>query len=359
MIRIHFAIILLSTLIMFSCNSNHNNKDGETSPAQNSKLNENYVDTMSLFPTTFNQQIICNGKLRAHSKSEITFPIQGMITSIHAKNGNLVKKGMLLATIDKLDYAGECQQAERELKKAKIDLIDKLIGLGYDNDLKKVPHDLLERTKITTSFATAEYKLETAKRNLAKCNLYAPFSGRVANMNCKLYQKAEVFCTLIDDSWFDVEFSILESELSSIKKGQAIRVSPFIDDDLNFGGIITGINPIVDEKGQIKVTAKIHNKNNYLMEGMNVKVVVEEQMNNMYVVPKDAVVIRDGYPVVFILKNGKAEWTYVDILSSNISYHVIAGNREKDTHLKTGDIIITSGNLNLADGTQVIPRGQK
>ena len=50
-------------------------------------------------------------------------------------------------------------------------------------------------------------------------------------MDCKLYQQPkEKFCTLIDDTWFDVEFCILEAELQSVSIGQKVVVSPFVDE---------------------------------------------------------------------------------------------------------------------------------
>ena len=71
------------------------------------------------------------------------------------------------------------------------------------------------------------------------------------------------------------------------------------------------------------------------------------------VVPKDAVIERDGYHVVFMYKDGEAVWTYVDVPYANIGYYAITGCERKGTQVKAGDVVITSGNLNLADGTQV------
>ena len=75
----------------------------------------------------------------------------------------------------------------------------------------------------------------------------------------------------------------------------------------------------------------------------------------MFVVPKEAVVERDGYNVVFVYNSEthRAVWTYVDILYSNLTSFAITGCERKNTTVKEGDIVITSGNLNLADDTEV------
>lgn len=61
-----------------------------------------------------------------------------------------------------------------------------------------------------------------------------------------------------------------------------------------------------------------------------------------------------AYNVAFLYDGGYARWTYVDILYSNISHHAVTGCARKETELHEDDILIISGNLNLADGTMVI-----
>lgn len=56
---------------------------------------------------------------------------------------------------------------------------------------------------------------------------------------------------------FDVEFKILEAELSYVKEGQTVKVSPFITKNETYEGVITEINPTIDEKGLIKMKARI------------------------------------------------------------------------------------------------------
>jgi RND family efflux transporter MFP subunit len=287
-------------------------------------------------------------------------PATGLLHAIHVKNGSLVKKGALLASVDDREARRELAKAEQEMEKAEVELVDKLIGQGYDETMAGVPEAILKRAKVTSGYTSAEYALQTARLNLERCNLYAPFAGRVADMDCKLYQQPkEKFCTLIDDTWFDVEFSILEAELQSVSIGQKVVVSPFVDENEEFTGKVTEVNPSIDEKGQVKIRARIRNRGNVLMEGMNVKVVIEKEVPDMFVVPKDAVVMRDGFHVLFRLEDGRAVWTYVDVVYSNISQYAVTGNARKETKIEDGDVVITSGNLNLADGTEVIPRERK
>lgn len=353
MMRIVTLTIIFVCIGLIACSSKKEKDASAEMEMRQQFMSETYVDTMTLHTSTFNKQIVCNGRLRAKAKSELNFVTQGITAEIFVKEGMAVQKGALIASLDKRERLRELEKAEKELERAKVELVDKLIGLGYDATMQGIPDDVMKRAEVTSGYFSAQYQLQSAKKALNECNLYAPFSGRIANLEARPYQNNSKICTLIDDSQFEVEFRILEAELSSVRKGQKIKVSPFVSDSLSFEGVITEINPLVDDKGLIKIMARLDNKDNILIDGMNVRIIIEEQVRNMFVVPKDAVVERDGYHVVFIYKDGQAVWTYVDILHSNINSFAITGCQRKETSIHEGDIIITSGNLNLADGTEV------
>lgn len=329
------------------------NKDGSGMEMHQQQMSETYVDTMVLHQKEFNKQIVCNGRLRAKAKSELNFNGQGIIAEVFVREGQHIGKGKLIATLDKQDRQRELEKAEHELQRAKVELTDKLISLGY-NDMNAVPADVIERAEVMSGYYSAKFQLQSAKKALEECNLYAPFSGRIADLEAKCFQKNDKVCTLVDDSDFEVEFRILEAELSGVRIGQKVKVTPFVQDSIQYEGRVTEINPLVDDKGLVKIKAQLSNRGNTLLDGMNVRVIVEEKMQHMFVVPKDAVVERDGYQVIFLLEEGRAVWTYVDVVHSNISSFAITGCQRKETTIKEGDIVITSGNLNLANGTEVI-----
>ena len=349
-------LIPLSLFFLISCGSSEENK--KTAPTEmQTEQTENYVDTMTLRLTDFNREVVCNGRLRAAVKSMLVPRHNDIITSIHVREGQWVEKGTLLAVTDEINYLREVERAERDLEKTRVDLADKLLQLGYEvdadlNPRSDVPSGILRRAEVTSGYYAAQYQLQTARRNLGDCRLTAPASGRIADLEARLHQRAEKFCNIIDGTSFGVEFHVLEAELPAVSTGQRVRITPFTDDSLTVSGNIVSVNPTVDDKGVIKVTARIPGHRN-LVDGMNVRVVVERKVPRMFVVPKDAVVERDGYNVIFLYDQGHARWTYVDIVASNITCHAITGCARKETTLHEGDIVITSGNLNMADDIPV------
>ena len=342
-----------------ACKGGEENKEEESIDIQEEAIVD--VDTMSLRLQTFQKQLLCNGKLGAVQRADLMCPNQGtMLEKVLVVNGQRVSKGAVLAIADMHEKSQALDRAKHDLERSKVELQDKLIGLGYDGNLNNVSADVLKRMEITSGYYSAKFSLESAKKALADCKLIAPFSGRIANLEAHAFQNGSKFCTLIDDSSFDVEFKILEAELSFVSKGQKVKISPFVNKDNEYEGVVEEINPTIDDKGLVKIKARMRNSSAKLIDGMNVRVIVESAVPKMYVVPKEAVVERDGYHVVFMYdkKTQRAVWTYVDIMYSNLNEYAITGCERKETEIHEGDIVITSGNQNLADDTQVRASGE-
>lgn len=349
--KIYMLVVLMS---LMACKGGEENKEEESIDIQEEAIVD--VDTMSLRLQTFQKQLLCNGKLGAVQRADLMCPNQGtMLEKVLVVNGQRVSKGAVLAIADMHEKSQAFDRAKHDLERSKVELQDKLIGLGYDGNLNNVPAEVLKRMEITSGYYSAKFSLESAKKALADCKLIAPFSGRIANLEAHAFQNGSKFCTLIDDSSFDVEFKILEAELSFVSKGQKVKISPFVNKDNEYEGVVEEINPTIDDKGLVKIKARMKNNSAKLIDGMNVRVIVESAVPKMYVVPKEAVVERDGYHVVFMYdkKTQRAVWTYVDIMYSNLNEYAITGCDRKETEIHEGDIVITSGNQNLADDTQV------
>ena len=90
------------------------------------------------------------------------------------------------------------------------------------------------------------------------------------------------------------------------------------------------------------VKAQVNNPQNRLYDGMNVKVQLQRSLGRQLVIPKEALVLRTNKKVVFTLKNGFAQWVYVETgLENSTGYVVTEG-------LAAGDSVIYEGNVNLA-----------
>lgn len=349
-------LIVAFLQLICACGGEKSQKADSVAAKSEAVSKPNLVDTIVLRRGAFDRQIISNGKLRAVVKSELAFRNEGVISKILVGNGDYVNKGAVIATLDERQARLQFESAQLKLDKAKLDFSDALIGYGYGSDTANVPKDLLQIIKIRSGYKSALSEFANSRISLDNTNLTSPIAGKIANLNKKPYETSSgTLCSIIDDSRFETDFNLLEAELSFVKKGATVEIEPFSEPGKRYKGVITNINPFVDDKGQINVTALISNSDNKLLEGMNVKVFVQNRVAGKLVVPKSAVVMRDNFDVIFKLNpaTGRAMWTYVTVEMSNKDYHAVTANSEKNAELNPGDIIIVSGNLNLADNSNV------
>ena len=345
-------LILFITIIFQYCTQTSGNLGDEIEVITDKTVSEEIqVTTQTLTPETFPVQYISNGTLSAVKKADLLFETGEIVEIIEVKNGQRVTKGQTIASLQTFKLKNNYQQNFMLLKKAELDLRDLLVGRGYKlTDSATVPQLLWETLKVKSGYSAAKTQFELSKYNLQAAALKAPFEGIIANLNMKEYNLAstsEIFCTVIDNSRFEVIFHILESELQHIKVATPVKIIPFSYDSLVFSGTITERNPVVNQNGLIQTKALIRNQNQQLVEGMNVKVVVEIPIKNQLIVPKEAVVLRSGKEVVFTYEQGLAKWKYVKTGYENSTSYTIAEG------LKPGDEVIVSGNLNLGHDAKI------
>ena len=344
------AVIIIA-VSLFSCKI----KTQDESQVDHDALPEekNRVEIIVLQQQDFTREIISNGKLAAILKAELYFRNPGVIKSIDVKNGQLVAKGTELARLQSDDYRFALEKAKVAMEKAEIDRLDALLSMGYKEGDKNVPPSHLKIANIRSGYDQVKIQLEEAQRNLAEATLNAPFSGKVAGVKQKAYEKAdqsEPFCTLINDSKFTIDFPLLETEVAQVKTGQKVTVTP-VAGAKETTGTITEINPQIDENGLEWLKAEVVNPGGYI-EGMNVKVSIKKAIPNQLVVPKQAVVLRQNREVLFRYTGGIAYWTYVNVLDENEKQYAVKA--AEDAMLNAGDTVIISNNLNLAHESEVV-----
>lgn len=339
-----FAILILAGMIACSEGKKETeNKEESVETVLPDEANE--VTVMTLQSTDFNHELVSNGKLSARRYVDLKFESAEPVATIYVKNGDRVTKGQKLAELATFRLSNKLAQSRNSLENAKLELQDVLIGQGYKlEDSTKVPAATMKLVKVKSGYDQALAQFQLAEYEYKNAVLTAPFDGVVANLFCKEYNTAsttEKFCSIIDSRSLEAAFTVLESELPLIKSGDRVEVMPFALADVQTEGRISEINPLVDENGMVQIKAAVSDKGK-LFEGMNVRVSIHRSLGKQLVVPKEAVVLRSGKQVVFTLIEGKAYWNYVHTgLENANSYTIVDG-------LKDGDIVITSGNINLA-----------
>lgn len=349
-------LLLLLILVLISCKQEQPKTNEDLIDKKQYLPEKNEVDIIVLKQETFKKEIVSNGKLVALQKNQLKFDVSENLERLLVKNGDYVKKGQTLAILKDFTYQQAYTKAKISLKKAELEFHDKLVGRGYETFNKDaIPNEEYEMLSIRSGYKDALHELKNATFNLKGTKLVAPFSGKIAAVKSKMYDEINAgteVMTLINDEVFEVEFYLIESEVSEIKVNGKVQIKPFA---LNktYQGIITTINPQVEKDGTILVKAKVEN-DGQLLEGMNVKVFIQKDILNQFVVPKASVVLRQNQEVLFTVKSGKTYWTYVQTTNENSRQYTVIPHPDKSSAtLNIGDSIVVSNNLNLAHDTEV------
>lgn len=335
-------------VILISCKQQAGDKLEEIA-RRNSHSEIVYVKTVKLEPSTFYHELISNGKIHALEKAVVPFRINGLINILNIQNGQHVKAGDLLAVIEDFEYKTALKKAIQNLEKAEINFKDDLLSNYFTIDTTRLTEAKIKISRIRSGLNDAITELERAEYNYSNTRIFTPISGVVANMEAARWNPSQNYaslCTIISEGKMFTEFPVTESEFGFLSNGMPVIISPFINDSLYVSGNIIQINPQVDEAGMIKVRAEFKNPGN-LIEGMNVKVLIRKPVPDSFVVPKEALVIRQGKDVIFVRQDTLAIWKYVSVeFENSFSVSIKEG-------LSAGDLVIVRGNINLAHETIV------
>ena len=335
------ALIVLILISFTGCQTENKQKKQQNKQELQSKNIK--VKTNIAVKSIFNKQILTNGIIKATKKTNLHFKNTGYLQHIYAKNGNLVKKGTLIASLDnKLLYnALKSKEIARDKAKQKY---EELL-LSYDiNDSLNTVHN--KKLLLQSGLAEAQNQLQEAHIRYQNSMIYAPFSGIVANCQTttgNLISPSDTIATLINPNTYHVVFKLMENEVSLVKKGLQIDIQSLSNKQQTQKAIIDDINPVIAPDGTALIKAKITGNSHRLIEGTHTDVIVNIPVSDMILIPKEALVIRSDKDVVFTLHQGKfAKWNYVEVFGENKTHYAISKG------LKEGDTIIVSNNMNLA-----------
>ncbi|MFL0162784.1 efflux RND transporter periplasmic adaptor subunit [Aquirufa salirivi] len=346
------SIYSFSVLFISAC-QNTSHDDGEVA-AIHSTIGSLKVHAVQIAESKiqhFPLQVLATGKISALVQAKINFKTTGVIEKILIKNSSLVKEGQVLAILENEQQKIALQQSFDILQDARLELNKLVLEYGgKDRDTNSVSKRILENIKAKSGFNKALTNLRDARLKLENTYLKAPYAGIIANLKTKAFNpssSSEPFCTLLSKENMVVELSILESELGIVNVGQHAIVTSLAFPDRKYTGIVTEINPMVNEQGLVLLKVKIVNPDQYLLEGMNAQVIIEKILARQVVVPKEAVVERSGKKVVFVYEDGLAKWKFVTVSHENSQDLAISEG------LSGGQKVIVKGNLNLGHDAKV------
>lgn len=295
----------------------------------------------------FNLELVSNGKAEANRKATLNFEVADVVRQVNVKNGDRVRQGDVIAIVDDVKAKQTLEDAHLALKKAVLDLKLAVINEGLKDlsDTVKLTPVRKEAIYLQSGYTSSIQAYAKAQKDYALVKTKAPFDGIVADLEAKPYNQTATYkslCTLIDDSKMEVVFNVLETEITNLTPGMTVEITPYANHEHTLTGKITEVNPRIDENGMVKVKAVTDNQQGLLVDGMNVSILIKRQIDHKIIIPKSAVLPRQGKKVVFVYQEGKAIWRYVTTGYENSSEVSV------EEGIIPGDTVIYENNLGLS-----------
>ncbi|MDE7074204.1 MAG: efflux RND transporter periplasmic adaptor subunit [Odoribacter sp.] len=348
-IALYFSI---SLLFLSGCKQKAAEQD-ETQGRVEQKHEKTEVKTQSARYDRFEVELVSNGKVEAKTKAVLSFGVADLVDSVFVTNGSRVKKGSPLVQVDARKSAEQLQEAELTLRKMELELRNRLMSEGITElkDTVNIPQSRLHTIMLQSGYSSAVNNYKKAQVEYEHIRVCAPFDGVVADLEVKPHNPSSLYqnvCTLIDDSQMEVVFNVLETEIAHIRRGMKVELTPYANHQITLHGEVTEVNPKIDANGMVKIKAVTTNTNHVLVDGMNVNILLKRPVENALIIPKSAVLPRQGKKVVFVHQGGKAIWKYVTTGIENSSEISI------ESGLQEGEEVIYDNNLGLSHESEVV-----
>jgi cobalt-zinc-cadmium efflux system membrane fusion protein len=273
---------------------------------------------------TLNIAVTASGSLEMapQDKADVSPVIGGIVKSVNVFEGDKVRKGQVLATLEHPDFI-QLQQdyintvnslayLEKEYERQKK-LYEEKVGSG--KDFQKTSADYFN-SKSNAEALKAKLNMiginssEVAKGKIFPLvNLTAPINGIVSlvetNVGSYIEPLTKVF-EIVDNEKIHADLMVFEKDIDKIKIGQKIYFTTTGVPDKELEAKIFAISPAFEQNPKaIHVHANIVTKNAKLLPGMYIKGKIIANDVETDVLPEHAIVTEEGKTYIFVQKEGK------------------------------------------------------
>jgi membrane fusion protein, multidrug efflux system len=301
--------------------------------------------------------VVTTGQVRSEGESKLKAEIAGTVSKVLVRPGDRVRTGQPLVQLDRRPFDLAVQEAEATVKEAELKYYD---NIGIDSVASGRPPTEQRRllAEVRAGLPSARIRLEKAKLDLERASIVSPYDGvvdRVDVADGERVAAGQPITTIVDLDHLRIETAVLEHDLPLIKVGGQAIVSSAAAPDRRTIGLVTAVLPLVDSASRAGRAYVRAPGSAYLRPGMYADVRLEAQrLPNRRLVPAKAVIERDGRPLVFVVKDGRAQWTYITPGRTNgIDTEVLPDSGTGLVPLNPGDEVIVEGHLTLTHDAPV------
>lgn len=335
-------ILSAIVIVFFGCRPKQETTQKEVTPLKIKAQQVQMVNGLS--------NLRYSGTVEAAQTIPLSFQSSGTVERVLVQAGDAVRKGQLLATVDKADNQSIYNSSLAMYEQAK-DAYDRLKQVHDNGSLSEV-----KWVEMETNLKKAESQLEVAKNSLEKCNLYAPVSGMIGKRNVEPGQSAlSSFAPmeLVKIGTVLVKISVPENEIGKIRKGMNASFTISALDNKQYEGAITNVGVVADQFSrtyEVKITVK--NPELEIKPGMVCDVTLNSTSEKqMFLVPYNAITKdSEGNSIVFVVNDDQKSVRKQAVKIGNYQtkgLEILSG-------LTANQTVVVEGKEKLTDNSQII-----
>ena len=297
------------------------------------------------------------GQVASDEISALKSEVSGTVEKVLVRPGDRVRRGQTLVTFDMRPLDINVKEAEAGLDRAMQTFRESYYPDSVVSG--RVPTEEQRRTAmIRAGVPSAQVSLDRAKLEREKATVISPFDGLVDQVMVAVGMRVgtgELLTRVVNLGALRIDAQVLEHDLHLIREGGQAIVTSAAAGNRPIIGRIAAVLPIVDtttRSGRAFVRIPMGSQ---LRPGMYADVKLEaSRLPNRRLVPTRAIIQRDNRPLVFVVRNGRAQWVYINPGRSNgIDTEVLPDSGTGLIPVEVGDDVIVEGHLTLTHDAPV------
>jgi RND family efflux transporter MFP subunit len=301
--------------------------------------------------------VTTTGQVASEGQATLKSEVAGTIQKVLVRAGDRVRQGQRLVEFDPRPLELNVDDAKARLATAQVQYRDQYYADSVVT--KRAPTDEQRRTAMSrVGLQQAQVAVEKAELEREKAVVLSPFDGMVDRVDAApgvRVSAGETLLRVVNLSQLRIEANVLEHDIPLIKEGGQAVVSSAAAPDRPIIGRIAAVLPLVDTTSRSGRAYVRVPGSSLLRPGMYADVRLEAQrLTNRRLVPARAIIQRDGRPLVFVVKDGRAQWVYVNPGRSNgAETEILPDSGTGVIPVEAGDKVVVEGHITLTHDAPV------
>jgi len=301
--------------------------------------------------------VTTTGQVRSEAEATLKAEAAGTVQEVLVRPGRRVAAGQALVQLDPRPFDLALEEAAAAREEAQLRYLDNLLPDSIVSGHAPT-EERRQNAEARSGLRAARARYEGAKLDRERATIRAPFAGVVDRVEVSAGERIganQDVASVVDMTHLRLEASVLEHDLSLIKRGGQAVITTAAAPDNPVTGRIAAILPVVDSATRAGRALVQMRGDGTLRPGMYADVSLEAtRLAERILVPARAVIERDGRPLVFVVKDGRAQWVYISPGRTNgIETEVQPDSVSGQIPVAVGDTVLIEGHLTLTHDAPV------